>query len=214
MLKAEIKNKNDEILKIKSESKDLSKSIKQKEKEAYNLENKTENLKESVRTLKVDNAIMKNENKRLVKAKLQVTRKSEIKTSSSASNNTAGLYPCDLCSSTFVHTARIESHVETRAPDLALEYSCDFCEQKFAVFKNMLLHVKNCHGDISLNRIDLNHNKPPDISDTTSDEAGTKDNVMEMSAEELSTHFHHIILGSILRRCCITNVRRFVVNRL
>ena len=93
MLKAEIKNKNDEILKIKSESKDLSKSIKQKEKEAYNLENKTENLKESVRTLKVDNAIMKNENKRLVKAKLQITRKSETKTSSIASTNTLVLYP-------------------------------------------------------------------------------------------------------------------------
>ena len=64
----------------------------------------------------------------------------------------------------------------------------------------MILHVKNYYGDINLNSIDLNHNKPPDISDTAPAEDGTKDYVMEMSAEELTQFLGDIVANLGLSR--------------
>ena len=69
VLKSVIKKNGDEIAKNKSESKEFSKLVRSKEKEIHNLENKAENLAYTLQNLKDKNNMLKNEVKKLEKAK-------------------------------------------------------------------------------------------------------------------------------------------------
>ena len=170
--KAVIKNNNDEITKIKMETKDFNKILKSKEKEIHNIGNKASNQEETIANLKESKNKLKSDIKKLNRSFKH--KQNEVKTIAFNQALTPPVYLCYDCGKTLKTIDAMKDHVEQEHAIIIpkceevhfnsysklgfnkklaeyntesnLNLACTICGNKFAVFKHMMAHMQHHHN--------------------------------------------------------------------
>ena len=116
VLKSVLNNHNDEIARLKLETKDDKKLFKSKEKEIYNLEKKSENQIHTNSNLKETNTCLKSENKILVKALDKAQKAARKDNNANVFAEPLPMYNCHICEETFQTKGALQIHLDSSNP--------------------------------------------------------------------------------------------------
>ena len=180
VLKAVIKNNNDEIAKLKMETKNVNTIFRIKDKEIYKLEAKAFNQEQTIATIKMSNNKFKNDIK-----KLNRSLKHKQIEAHAVSNHANPVYSCYICGKPLKNVEDMKDHVDKDHSDVffksdaiaklpnkvkdSSEFSgsknnnnllaCDNFGNKFAVLKHVIAHIK-AHHNISVKDHDPAQTQP------------------------------------------------------
>ena len=177
VLKAQIKDKNMDIVEYKADEVKANKTIKTLEKNVRDLENKVQNMKDKIESMNTSKSSLKNERDKLFKEvkkcrenskKSLKTRAVQTETESFETTNNNPNPKSTISSASQTHSSTVSRASQTSSDmsnsDIAAEtIDCVVCDKTFFSASSLRMHTENEHGLIlcQLKLVDNDAEKDP-----------------------------------------------------
>ena len=208
ILKAQIKEKGDEILVYKVDAVKLGKTIKSLEKEVHNCEKKTSSLEEKIETLNVSKAEIKKERDRLLKdvknltknsKKMQIFETLAVQTECVPENNNIS-QKCEGTSSSRAPQTVCRGSQTSSSSEVSFSvigehglqtFDCVVCDKTFLSADSLQVHVQSEHDlMLDLGKLTDHHEKDPFVRFLKSMEVGEE--YIEERIKLYPSHWDHV----------------------
>ena len=208
ILKAQIKEKSDEILVYKVDAVKLGKTIKSLEKEVHNCEKKTSNLEDKIETLNVSKAEIKKEHDKLLKdvknltknsKKMQIFETLAVQTECVPENNNIS-QKCEGTSSSRAPQTVCRGSQTSSSSEVSFSvigehglqtFDCVVCDKTFLSADSLQVHVQSEHDlMLDLGKLNDHHEKDPFVRFLKSMEVGEE--YIEERIKLYPSHWDHV----------------------